>query len=447
MRRRALALLIVALPLPAAAQWQQTFTDDPHAGIHRETWKDMTLPVTLRAMRIDLTNSEILLVATSPDHRGMATSAFSTLESAAVAINGDSFTIGDYSPIGPAMGLIGTTPMYWGGQDTDGSSAVFSFTTVATPTTGSYTVAQLLPTGLDVTTPLPEGTLGVVSGRPVLVRSGVAVGQYDCNDARAIACVRAPRSALALSNNGQYLWMIVVDGWQTDSLGLTDAELATFLSQSTLVTGGVDSAMALDSGASSTLVADGVVISKPSDGVEHAVANHLAVQFTPVKSGSLIGYTCRTNIIPCTTMIPAVTVTLDNGRTVTSDSQGLFQITNLTPRYTCEYATATGVNASKYYPAKRCVVVGPGPDMTWGSIALKPCPSTGCLPADAGVPDAPIEYPDASPLIDGGAGGRDGGNPAMGPGGGCCDAGQDRPPWPAILLVVCWLARRRGTVA
>lgn len=432
MRAWVVAALLV-LPTAARADFTQTFTADPHAGIHRETWKDMSIPAVVRVMRIDLTSSQIQLVATKPDDSGITTSAYAARKGAAVAINGDSFSVANYQPTGLAMGEA----MLWPGtSDDDGSSAVFDFRRVATPTTGEYTVAELVPTGLVVTPQtLPQGTLGVISGRPMLVRNGAPVSQYDCSDARAIPCERAPRTALALSSNGNTLWLIVVDGWQASSAGLTDAELAGFLAGTLQV----DSAAALDGGSSSTLVVDGNTVSSPSDGVERAVANHLAVLFNSQPSGGIIGLVCKNNIATCPVMISGATLTLDNGKTATSSSSGIYSFPNVTPRYACVSAQMTG-----YYPNERCVVVGPGPNLTYDSIALKPCPSGGCPPPDAGAPpDAPTVYPDASPLVDGG--GRDAGNPEHGPGGGCCDAGRGRPPLIVGVLVVWWLVRRRVT--
>ncbi|HTR53931.1 MAG TPA: phosphodiester glycosidase family protein [Kofleriaceae bacterium] len=428
------AAAILLAPASVFADFTQTFTGDPHAGIHRETWKDDSIPAVVRVMRIDLTSAQIQLVATMPDQRGTTTSAYSTAEGAAVAINGDSFAVGDMQPLGLAMGQA----MVWPDTADDGTSAVFDFRSTATPTTGEYTAAEIVPTGLVVTpATLPTGTLGVVSGRPLLVRSGQPTSQFDCNDSITIACERAPRSALALSADGNTLYLAVVDGWQASSAGLTDAELASFL----VATYGIDSAIALDSGSSSTLVVDGTLVSSPSDGVERAVANHLAVQFAPTKSGGLIGLVCEGTISPCNNPIDAATVTLDTGATKTTDTSGVYQFPTLTPRYTC--ATATKAN---YYPTTRCVVVGPGPNPTYDSIAMQKCPSGGCPPPDAAMPDARIEYPDAPPLA-GDAGSRGSGNPATGSGGGCCQTGPDRPPWALALLVVWCLARRRCTTS
>src|SRR6185503_11032651 len=118
------------------------------------------------------------------------------------------------------------------------------------------------------------GTEGAVSGRPLLVRSGVASAQFDCNDAVTLACQRAPRSAVGVDQAGNTMWLVVVDGWQSGSLGMTAAELATFLQAR-----GAYMAMALDGGSSSALVMDGVLASSPSDGVERSVANHIGVKY------------------------------------------------------------------------------------------------------------------------------------------------------------------------
>jgi hypothetical protein len=197
--------------------------------------------------------------------------------------------------------------------------------------------------------------------------------------------------------------------------------------------------MALDGGSSATLFEDGAVVSALPDGAERIVANHLAVVSNPQKPGSILGQVCKQQVNPCDPL-QGVTLKLDTGTTQLSSQNGIYNFVNLTPRYTCVSAHLTN-----YFPNSRCVVVGPGPNPTWDSLALEPCPSGGCPPIDAGVPDAAVPYPDAGPLIDGG--GRDGGNPATGPGGGCCDAGTDHPPLLVVILVAWWLTRRRVTTA
>jgi hypothetical protein len=275
----------------------------------------------------------------------------------------------------------------------------------------------------------------VISGRPLLVRSGVVETQLDCNDTNAIACERAPRTALALSADQLTMWLAVVDGWQSASIGLTDTELATFLQAH-----GADMAIALDPGSSSTLVVDGTMVSSPSDGVERAVANHLGVVFQPQAGGELVGLVCDKTINPCSNPIASASVTLDDGSSQLTNTNGVFDYQGITPRLVCATAKKAG-----YYPNKRCVYVSSGVP-NYDSMALQPCPASGCVvQQDAGVDDAPLSAPDASGLRDGG--GRDGGNGQTGPGGGCCGAGRDRPEVLLAAFVAWFLVRRRGTTA
>ena len=64
------------------------------------------------------------------------------------------------------------------------------------------------------------------------------------------------------------------------------------------------------------------------------------------------------------------------------------------------------------------------------------------------TPDAGVTDDAGTDDIDAGlgSGGRgDAGNPATGGGGGCCQAGGDRPDVWAVVLVAWFLTRRRGT--
>ena len=103
----------------------------------------------------------------------------------------------------------------------------------------------------------------------------------------AIPCIRAPRSAVALSSDGNVLWLVVVDGWQAGSLGMTAMELATFLDGR-----GVHDALALDGGGAATLFIGngGGVVNEPSDGAERVVANHLAIRHGAVTPVQLVGF-------------------------------------------------------------------------------------------------------------------------------------------------------------
>lgn len=82
---------------------------------------------------------------------------------------------------------------------------------------------------------------------------------------------RAPRSAVAILKNGNYLFG-VVDGRQASSKGLTLTDWAKLL-----VKMGAKDAMNLDGGGSSALVVGGVLQNSPSDGHERSVGSALVL--------------------------------------------------------------------------------------------------------------------------------------------------------------------------
>jgi hypothetical protein len=401
---------------------------NPYPGIHRETWRDTNpnAPVILRLFRIDLSSSEIALYATKEADRGLTTSDYAARVGAQVAINGDAFAVNGYVPLGLAVG--DGSP--WSNTADDARSAVFYLRRA-----GERTVAGIVnPESIVALADLPDGTEGVISGRPLLVRQGqVAADQIDCSDPVAIACQLAPRSALAVSADGNTLWLAVVDGWQSASYGITLADLAEFLRQR-----GASMAMALDGGASATLVQDGAPISSPSDGVERTVANHLAIKYGMLPKGELYGLVCKHSVIDCGTDVPSrkidgATVTLDDGRTHVTDTSGGYDFTSVTPRYACVTVKKAG-----YLTKTQCRQVESG-TITYNSVALW----EGTDPPDAGVgEDAGIGH-DAALASDAQTG--DGGNGYVGSGGGCCDSRRDRPDAVLVVVVAFILSRRRGT--
>ncbi|TMQ94915.1 phosphodiester glycosidase family protein [Actinomadura soli] len=86
----------------------------------------------------------------------------------------------------------------------------------------------------------------------------------------------APRTAAGVSRDGRRMYLVVADGRSERSAGLTVAELASLLDEA-----GVDDAVNLDGGGSSTFVTrsggKSVVRNVPSDGRERAVANGIGV--------------------------------------------------------------------------------------------------------------------------------------------------------------------------
>jgi hypothetical protein len=115
-----------------------------------------------------------------------------------------------------------------------------------------------------------EEPLFAVGGSPIL-RNGAPV---DGLDDRA----RAPRSAVGVGPDGHHMWMLTVDGRQSDSVGATLRELASLLREM-----GVHNAVNLDGGGSSTLVyrepgaPTVTIVNDPSDPSPRLVPNGVGV--------------------------------------------------------------------------------------------------------------------------------------------------------------------------
>ena len=113
-----------------------------------------------------------------------------------------------------------------------------------------------------------------IGGGPVLVRDGKPV--YRANEAFTTSQIvpRHPRTAIGQLEDGRIL-MVVVDGRQYGySVGMTTFDMAL-----TMARLGAVRAMQLDSGGSSTLAFDGVVLNLPSDGRERPISTALMLQY------------------------------------------------------------------------------------------------------------------------------------------------------------------------
>jgi hypothetical protein len=412
--------------------------DYVHPGIYYGVRVDDAIPVRVHVVEIDLSSAEIRLRATSEAERGQRTSTWATAAGVAVAINGDLFAPLDFTPAGLArggpIGSLGT----WGISADNALEALLVFDRASNVNHAHVSPPEQVveASSLD---PLVEG---VVGGRPMLVRAGVAVTGFDCADQVAMPCERAPRSAVGVSANGRTLILVVVDGWQPGSLGWTAAELAAFMDAR-----GAYDAIALDPGASSTLVvpARGGVVSSPSDGAERVVANHLGVVYGALPPGSMVGFVKEMDVFNGPP-IEGAKVALDTGASVTTGADGRYSFVSLTPRYTCATASAPG-----YQTVTQCRTV-PSNQMIFNSIALFPASAV----PDAGptTPDAAVEPPaDAGPSPDAPSAGDAGDNPGddePGTGGTCgCTVGgraSNDALLPCLLagfLVMLLTARRR----
>ena len=112
------------------------------------------------------------------------------------------------------------------------------------------------------------GVTDAIGGSHLLVDHGnVVLG--SCSGA---ICGRNPRTAIGLGADGRVM-LVVVDGRQGSSVGLSLLELAQFMAGL-----GADSAMNLDGGGSSTMVVRGRVMNHPSDGFARSLVNAIVVR-------------------------------------------------------------------------------------------------------------------------------------------------------------------------
>ncbi|MCE9578708.1 MAG: phosphodiester glycosidase family protein [Deltaproteobacteria bacterium] len=420
---RQLVVIAAALcaPVIAHAAPSRVSSTTPYPGIVREEWTDGAIPARFHVAAIDLTSAEIQLVGTEAAHRGTTTTAAAQALGAVLAVNGDYFAVAGFAPAGLAMG----NAIAWPGSSDDATSGFVRFARIGEATTAAISppAEVIAPADLDPATQV------VIGGRPMLLVGGQPPASFDCADAEAAPCTRGPRTAVALSADGHTLWLVVVDGWQAGSIGVTAAELASFC-QGAL---GASDALLLDGGSASTMVVGGALASTPSDGVERAVANHLGVRYGALPKGQVVGF-IRVRDVFGGANIPGAVATLDDGRTDTVGADGLFDFPAVTPRLACVTATATG-----YHAASRCVQVESGM-MNYDSIALYP--NADFVDAGPGAPDAmaqsdamtsdgPIAMADA---------GRDGSGGAA---TGCCDAGDGGAGSLALALLVLGLRRAR----
>jgi MYXO-CTERM domain-containing protein len=427
-QRVILGLITVCALAPRAHGANVVSTTTPYSGITHMVYEEQAIPARIHVVVVDLSSSELSLIATSEDKRGRTLSSFSTASTAQVVINGDYFSPVDYSTAGLAMGAAAL----WSGSTDDSANGFVSFDLNGARNNVAISAPAEVVAGAD----LPTGTQGVVGGRPMLVRAGIPESGFDCTDVVAMPCERAPRTAVAVSGDGNTMWLVVVDGWQQASLGMTAGELGNFLK-----TLGAHDALMLDGGGASALYIAGEsgIVSSPSDGVERIVANHLGVRFGALPSGTMVGLVRERDIFDDTANLDGVTVTLDDGQQTTTGPDGRYSF-QVPPRYVCATASKAG-----YHSNTLCKQVESGV-ITYNSIPL--FPNSDFVDAAPGTPDAgPMDaqgpIPDSGPFADSGSNaGADGGNGGGG-GGGCRSAGGGAPGWLAIMGLALLCVRRR----
>jgi uncharacterized protein YigE (DUF2233 family) len=216
---------------------------DPAPGV-RYLRRLTSTPTQIHVIVANLHVDGVGLVATPHGGRWTTVPDFATRSDLEVAVNGG-FWSTLQSPRGLAAG---------GGDVWPDVTADPEFGTLAISPQGEASVhPPELPPELD-------DLAGAVSGRPLLVVDGApAPALVDFLD----ATVRAPRTAVGVSRDGWMVYLVVVDGRQRDSRGLSLSELADLLIEL-----GAFDALNLDGGGSSEMYVRGAggVVNVPSRG-------------------------------------------------------------------------------------------------------------------------------------------------------------------------------------
>lgn len=132
--------------------------------------------------------------------------------------------------------------------------------------------------------PADEALQEALGGGPRILRDGAISIEYEREGlSQTFAEERHPRTAVGYTQNGQMLFLVVVDGRQPGfSVGMTLEELAHFmrlrLADFSQVRENAYQALNLDGGGSTTMAVKGEVVNSPSDQTgERPVANALLV--------------------------------------------------------------------------------------------------------------------------------------------------------------------------
>lgn len=204
-----------------------------------------TAPCTLHVLELDLRQPGIELVSSSYEERWQTVAQFGREHDLAATING-----GFWETMASPGGIQVHEGERW---HTSKDSAEYGWF--------GYFADGRARIGYPETLieEVPDGMRHAVSGRPVLVREGEV--DTPAIDPIETANLRTPRSAAGVSRDGRTVWLLVTDGRQDHSKGMTLYELARALDGL-----GAWRAINLDGGGSSTMWVDrlGGVINTPS---------------------------------------------------------------------------------------------------------------------------------------------------------------------------------------
>jgi len=212
--------------------------------LHRST----TVPSSIHALVVDLSVPGVRVVATPYDQRWQTVGEYASRNHVAAAING-----GFWGMFQRASGVTAGGGQRWPDGEDDDETGFFAMTRARR---GWISPPERLEDDVPA-----ERLTDATSGKPMLVRDG-RVDQAAL-DAFPYANLRHPRTAVGVSRDGRKIILIVADGRQGHSRGMTLYELSRMFIEL-----GAFNALNLDGGGSSAMYVErvGGVVNSPSGG-------------------------------------------------------------------------------------------------------------------------------------------------------------------------------------
>jgi hypothetical protein len=438
------AMALIARTAEGALQATVT---TPHPGVTHSVYTDSSVPLKLHLVTLDVSSQELHFYATQAAERGQTVSDFAACKKGTagcvpsdVAINGGLFAPLGFVPAGLAIGGAKA----W--SDASMDNAQHGFIAFGRPSDVNQVL--LSAPSLIEQPPMSLAVEGALSGRTLLVQNGQAQAPFNATDPTQ-PYRQAPRTAVGLDGTKRTLYLVVVDGDQATSKGMTSEELANFF-----ITIGAAEALELDGGGASALYIkkEGGLVSSPSDGVQRPVANHLGISYGPLPyRASVVGKVFDSKFGDDTKALTNAVVHVD-GKLATWNTNSpvhtVYNVDDIAPHLVCARASAPGfktaqqcrqITASDIQSSQiqyLSLVVYPGVDTP--DMAAPPDLGTS---KDAGVP---LDLSVPRDLSTGGGGGGTSGGCAIT--GGANSGEHTGVLGFALLAVVCVALTRRRRV-
>lgn len=346
LRRVARKVAFLACAIGAASAYGDAASAGGHPGIdYRHDRKEIAedLHIDVFTAEVDIARGDVYVRATRPDDAASTTSAFAGAYECELAVNGD-FYDPAYDPIGLAMG---------GGERWPGSADTESHGVVAAGGEGRVEI----PHTSEVADPPEPWMEEVVGGNTLLVWAGEAVEHGECGS----FCDRHPRTAAGVSEDGDTLILVAVDGRSERSAGATLDEMGGILADT-----GAHRALNLDGGGSTTfyLESEGGVVNNPADGLERTVANHLGVCVDDDR-GDVTGYVREGDKGDESAGVEGAAIEASTGHETQTDAEGLYTLEALPAGEVAIEARAGELRGERMVHVE-------GGALVWASIAVDP---------------------------------------------------------------------------